>query len=290
MTVLTILRRRDPAPATAPAATLHPWHDAAISALLLAVTVFGLVADAAYRVSPGVRADFADVMRGQDVVTLLTVPALLWAGHRARRGSMAAHFVRLGLLLYYAYTYVIYAFAPYNDMYLAYVALIGLSVLGLLDGMFRIDRTSLESSVDPLHSRGTGMFLVAVGVLFVGLWMVLLLPAIPGDLPAGRVTYDIASAVHTLDLSMVLPLVVASGIMLVRRRAVGVMLGAVVLCKIVTLGLALLAMNLIFTDEPNAPELLLWGTITAVAAALLVRLLRHVSAPSGAWMRDSIWR
>ncbi len=52
---------------------------------------------------------------------------------------MAAHFLRLGLLLYCGYTYLSYAFSPYNDVYLAYVAIIGLSVFGLLDGLFRVD-------------------------------------------------------------------------------------------------------------------------------------------------------
>lgn len=103
-------------------------------------------------------------------------------------------------------------------------------------------------------------------------------------------TYDITSAVHTLDLSMVLPLVIGSGVMLVRRRPVGVMLGAVVLCKMVALGLAMLAMNLLFNSNPNLPETVLWGTIAVTAATLMTRLLHHVSTPTGPWMRESIWR
>lgn len=290
MTLLASHQRRATSQAQRHASPLPAWYDAAIASLLLGVTVFGLLVADAYRVSPGVRANFPDVMRGQDVVTLLSVPALLWAAHRARRGSMAAHFLRLGLLLYYGYTYLIYAFSPYNDVYLAYVAIIGLSVFGLLDGLFRVDARAMEASVDPGHSRGTGVFLVAVGSLFVAIWLALLVPAIPGELPGGRVTYDITSAVHTLDLSMILPLVIASGVMLVRRRPVGVMLGVVVLCKMVALGLAMLAMNLVFNSDPNIPETVLWATIAVAAAALMTRLLRHVSMPVGDWMRGSIWR
>ena len=50
---------------------------------------------------------------------------------------------------------------------------------------------------------------------------------------------------------MVLPLLITTGAMLVRRLAVGLVLGAVMLTKMTTLGAALLAMNLLITDTPN---------------------------------------
>lgn len=273
--------RRGPLPA---------WYDGLLAALLAGATTYGLAVDAAYRVPEGVRADFPDVMRGQDVVTALTVPFFLWLTHRALHGSLAHHLVSLGLSLYYAYSYVIYALSPYNDAFLVYVGIIGLSVFGLLDGLFRLDAGVVDVSVEARESRGTGWFLIVVGAMFAMLWLAMLVPAIPGDLPAGRVTYDIASPVHVLDLSMVLPLVVAAGVMLVRRLPTGVVLGAVVLTKITTLGAALLAMNLLFTDDPNAAETVQWSVVAAVAVVLLVRLLRHVHAPAGGWMRDSLWR
>lgn len=266
------------------------WYDDLLAVLLAGATTYGLVVDGAYRVSPGIRADFPDVMRGQDVLTLLTVPVLLWTAHRARNGSLASHLVRLGLLLYYAYSYLIYAVAPYDDAFLMYVGILGLSVFGLLDGVFRLDASVVEHSVDARHSRGTGGFLVGVGALFVVLWLSMLLPAIPGDLPAGRVTYDIASTVHVLDLSMVLPLVIATGSMLLRRQPMGVTLGVLLLTKITTLGLALLSMGLLFSEDPNAGEMGMWAVIATVAAVLLLRLLHEVGRPVHPFMRASIWR
>jgi hypothetical protein len=72
-------------------------------------------------------------------VTLLTVPLLAWSAYRARAGSLRMHLLWLGLMLYYAYSYIIYAFSPYNDMFLLYVALIGMSFYALLDGLFRLE-------------------------------------------------------------------------------------------------------------------------------------------------------
>jgi hypothetical protein len=50
-----------------PATALPMWYSSVIGLLLVAVTTYGLLAADAYRVSPGVREDFRDVMRGQDV-------------------------------------------------------------------------------------------------------------------------------------------------------------------------------------------------------------------------------
>lgn len=266
------------------------WTDVLLGLLLAGVTVWGLFETGAYHVSPGVRTDFPDVMRGQDVVTLLTVPLLLIAGRGARSGSLASHLVRLGLLLYYAYTYLIYAFSPWNDAFPAYCAVIGLSAWGLLDGLSRLDASAVRASVRADRSRGTGAFLVGVGALFLLLWTAMIAPAVVGDgLPAGRVTYDIASAVHVLDLSLVLPLVVTTGVLLWRRRPEGVVLGVVVLCKIVTLGTALLAMNLLFAQSPNVGETALWAVVAGVALTLLVRLVRRVGSPDGPWLHPGPW-
>ena len=277
------------APGARAASTVPLWYSAMIAVLLMAVTGYGLLDADAYRVSPGVREDFPDVMRGQDVVTLLTVPLLAWSAYRARTGSLRMHLLWLGLVLYYAYTYVIYAFSPYNDVFLAYVILIGMTGYALLDGLFRLDLRAVAPAAVAVPRRGLAVFLAVVGCFFTALWLAMILPAIPGDLPAGRVTYDIASAVHVLDLAFIMPLLFATAWLTYRGRVIGVVLAAVLLAKMVTLGLALLAMNLGFTDSPNAGEIALWVVVAAVAAAVLTRVLRAMQTPAAPWMRSRLW-
>lgn len=241
--------------------------------------------------SPGVRADFAETMKGQDLLTLLTVPVLLVAGHHARRGSLVAHLVGLGLLLYYAYTYVIYAVSPFNDAFLLYVATIGLASYGLLDGLMRLEIGTVAPAVVSVPRRLVAGFLIAVGVLFVALWLAMILPAVVGEgLPDGRVTYDIPSAVHVLDLSLVLPLLIGTGVMLLRRRTAGAVLAVVLLTKMVTLGLALLAMSYAFQSTRSPGEALLWTGIALVSTTFLVLTARRVEPVQEPWMRESIWR
>jgi hypothetical protein len=71
--------------------------------------------------------------------------------------------------------------------------------MGLLIVLFRIDMVAVEPAFRTAPRRGAGIFLIAVSVLFTLMWLGMIVPAIPGDLPAGRIVYDIASPVHLLD-------------------------------------------------------------------------------------------
>jgi hypothetical protein len=104
---------------TATGRALPVWYSLLLALPLTAATVYGLVADDAYRTA----ADIAAQGRGQDLLTLLTVPLLVWAAGRARAGSLRAHLLWVGLMLYYLYSYLMYGLAtPYNDAFLAYLA------------------------------------------------------------------------------------------------------------------------------------------------------------------------
>lgn len=92
---------------TATGRALPVWYSLLLALPLTAATVYGLVADDAYRTA----ADIAAQGRGQDLLTLLTVPLLVWAAGRARAGSLRAHLLWVGLMLYYLYSYLMYGLA-----------------------------------------------------------------------------------------------------------------------------------------------------------------------------------
>lgn len=69
----------------------------------------------------------------------------------------------------------------------------------------------------------------------------------------------------------------------------GTVLAAVLLAKMVTLGLALLAMNLVFTDDPNAGETVLWALVATVAASALAVVLRAITPTPAPWLRPRLW-
>lgn len=93
-----------------------------------------------------------------------------------------------------------------------------------------------------------------------------------------------------LDLAFVLPLLVAAGVMLLRRHPAGAVLGVVLLTKMVTLGLALLAMSYAFQETRDPGEAVLWTGIALISAALLILTVRGLEPVPGRWMHPSIWR
>jgi hypothetical protein len=268
------------------------WYTAGVAAVLLAVTLYGLLVEGAYRVPLGVRESLPETLRGQDLLTLLTVPILLWASVRARAGSLRAHIVWLALLFYVAYTYLMYVVTPFNDVFLLYVAAIGLASYGLLNGLLRIDVTVASAAFTEFPRRGLGAFLLAVGALFVTLWLAQVLPAIPGEVPEGLIVYDIPNTVHVLDLAFVLPLMIATGVLLFRGQQVAPVLATLLLVKMTTVGLALLFMNgFVYAGggEVNVAETAIWGVIVVAGAAWLVVVMRRIRRVPDGWLRPGLW-
>ena len=71
-------------------------------------------------------------------MTLTTVPVLLWATWRARAGSLGAHLVSVGILIWLTYGYAHLSMgAPLNALFLIYLSVMTLSGLAMLDGLLR---------------------------------------------------------------------------------------------------------------------------------------------------------
>jgi hypothetical protein len=218
---------------------LPVWYSPLLAVPLVTATAYGLLADHAYRTP----ADIAAQGRGQDLLTLLTVPVLVWGAARARAGSLRAHLLWVGLMLYYVYSYLMYALAtPYNDAFLAYLAALGLSGFGLLSGLARIDAPRARPAFRWLPRRGLAGYLLAVGVGFAALELAPILAALPGGVPAGGFAPGMPNPVYALDLTLFLPLCIGTAVMLWRDRPTGPVLAAIVLIKKATLGLAILFM------------------------------------------------
>ncbi|HEX6328794.1 MAG TPA: hypothetical protein VFZ72_19660 [Jiangellaceae bacterium] len=268
------------------------WYSVGVAVVLLAVTLYGLLVEGAYRAPPGVRETLPQTLRGQDLLTLLTVPVLLWAGMRARAGSLRAHIVWLALLFYIAYTYLMYVVTPFNEVFLLYVAAIGLASYGVLNGLMRIDVTVASAAFTEFPRRGLGAFLLAVGALFASLWLAQILPAIRGEVPEALIVYDIPNMVHVLDLAVVLPLMIATGVLLFRGHQVAPVLATLLLVKMTTVGLALIFMNgfgYAEGSEINVAETAIWGVIVVFGAAWLVVVMRRIHRAPDGWLRPGLW-
>ena len=268
------------------------WYSLLLAGVLVAATLYGSLVEGAYRAPAGVRPSLPATLRGQDAVTMLAAVALVWGAVRARAGSLAGHIVWLAVCLYASYTYLMYVVTPYNDALLLYITAIGLATYGLINGLFRLRADAVAVAFADVPRRGVAWFLLVVAGLFTTRWLVDILAVWPGGIPDGLFTYDIPSIVHVLDLGVVLPLLMLTGVLLLRGHPVAPVLAALVLVKTLTLGLALLSMNAFIAASGGAidpAEPFLWTAIVVVTLVWLVRGARRMHAVPHPWLRPSIW-
>ncbi|MFJ5993133.1 hypothetical protein [Lentzea sp. NPDC092896] len=256
-----------------------------LALVLTAATLYGLFSDRAYRLD---RTPHLESM-AQDVLTLAIVPILIWAGRHSSAGSLRGHLLWLGLLGYIAYTYLIYAFGvPHNSAFLLYIAALTLSLAALIDGIARIDVRKV-----PLSTHvGVGWFLIVIGLAFAGLWLSDIVPTIGGGLPGTLNVGELPYPVYVADLAFALPAVIATGVALVRGHVAAPVLGAVVLVKVLTMGLAIWAMAialLVNGQPPNWPVAGLFAVMITVCATVLWRGARELGTPAPGWLRPSLW-
>ena len=124
---------------------------AMIVPLALVASAGGLFIGSLYR-DP---ASVLPAIQGQDLVTLLALPALVVALVAAQRGSTRATMAWIGLLSYVCYAYTGAAFAyAFNAFFLIYVALFSLSVSALVAVASGIDVIELQQRFDSATPGG----------------------------------------------------------------------------------------------------------------------------------------
>ena len=215
------------------------WSTMALSVAVVASSLYGLLADAPYRSLPATTVLAA---RAQDACSIAVALVLVVIVARAPLGT-AAELLRLGLLGYLLYSYLIYVSGvPMNRMFLVYVAIVVLAASGLAVGIVEVIERPPTSQASRRLETGTGWFLIVTAVVFAGLWLSMLLPvAIKGGSPATEGVGGTPYPVFWLDLAITLPAIAAVGTTLVMRRQAGPPLAVVALVKIVTLFTALWA-------------------------------------------------
>ena len=221
---------------------------------------------------------------GQDWVNLLVcAPALLAAGAMALGGSRRARVVVAGLLLYTAYSFVIYAFAMhFTALFPAYCCLLGSSTFALVDLVVALgadDAGAWYRAQAPIRlAAGT---LIGVAVIFAALWLREIVPALlAGTDPAGLAAVGLAAnPVHILDLSLVLPAMAATGVALVRRRPAGAIFAPILLTFGVVMAIAIGGMVAVMRIRGVALDLtpaLAMAIVAVWCLGVLIALLRHV--------------
>ncbi len=178
--------------------------------------------------------------RGTDVIVLtLAVPLLIATAIWSRRGSLRGGFALSSVLGYLLYVYASMALGTvaYNGLFLVYVALFSGTLFALVLAVRSIDRFRLEQSLSSaMPARWPGRFMIFAGLVTLFVWLSEPVShLLGGDLPSHL---DLSSTLvtHALDIAIIVPLALLSGVLLGRGAALGYLIAFPLLGIIVLLG------------------------------------------------------
>jgi hypothetical protein len=187
-----------------------------------------------------------------DVVSLICVPLLAVCVWMARRGSLVARMTWIALIVYLGYAYATYAFDRlYTVFFLAYVAIFSLSCMAVVSLLARLDVNQLaEATREMPLRRVTAGFLVFTGLVLYAIELPIILARIPGETLSGGTPFMV------LDLALVAPLSILTGIWLWRREVWGAALTGIFLIKAITLMTSFLVADYMdwFAGRPMEPS------------------------------------
>ncbi len=181
----------------------------------------------------------------QDYVTLfIAVPLLIVSLLITLKGSLKARFLLSGVLGYFLVTYMFYlAMAVFGPLFLVYAFLFGTSFFALSLSLISIGVDNIPASFRPSTPvRFSGGFLVFNAIAIALLWLSIVVPPLlDGSIYPPSVEHFTTLIVQGFDLGLLLPLAAVSGILLIRKRPWGFLLGPVYLIFLSLLMTALVA-------------------------------------------------
>lgn len=198
-----------------------------VGILMVAASLAGLLVEGLYADGPWAR----EALRGGDLATLLVAaPLLLGSLVLAARGSRRALVVWAAMLGYSIYNDAYYVFGTeFNDVFLLHIAILSASIFALILLASGLDVAGIAMRLrGGAAARWIGGFLVLVGLAQGALWAFLLVRfALTGELLAD-IPVEGQHLVFALDLALLVPTLVVAGVLLFRRTAVGLVMGAAV--------------------------------------------------------------
>jgi hypothetical protein len=220
-------------------------------------------------------------MQGNDLITLVVgLPLLLVSTWLAFRGSLRGQLLLSGTLGFFLYTYMSMSMlTAYNALFLVYVALFSLSLFGFLLSTMSIDMTTLPQRLSARLPRGwIATLLFVIGGFLLLAWLGRIVPPLlQNGTPALENTTTLV--IQTMDLGLIVPLAILSGILLLRRSAWGELLASVFVMKAITMGLAVSAMaiNMALVGVSDSLAIVIpFLLITLTNLVIAVLLLRNV--------------
>jgi hypothetical protein len=220
-------------------------------------------------------------MQANDLVALVIgLPLLALSFWLTLHGSLRGRIMLAGTLGFILYTYITMSFGThYNALFLVYVALFSLSLFAFVLTMMSFDLETLSKHFSEDMPRGwiAGFLFFAAAFLTLAWLGRIVVTFSPGAVPPLENTTSMF--IQAMDLGIIVPVCVLSGILLLRRKSWGYLLASVGLLKFLTLGIAvsLMGLNMARVGAPvSMVELIIFPGMAIAGIVMTIILLRSI--------------
>jgi hypothetical protein len=215
------------------------------------------------------------------------IPFLITGTLLMRKSSLRGKMLQCGALGYMLYTYASYSFlSMYNRFFLLYVALFGLSLFAFIISFRGFGPDEVAKALRASFPRSfLGGYLVAMGALLALLWIGRIVPSMIAGIPPAGIEHYTTLVIQALDLGVVVPSAILTGVLLIKKHPLGGTLAAVLFIKLLTMALALFAMMIMMHlngVELALAEVVIFCGMLGVGIFASCMMFFSVSASSGA--------
>lgn len=221
-------------------------------------------------------------MQGNDLIALiLGLPLLVISTIMAFQGSLRGRLLLTGTMGFFLYTYLSMSMlTAYNMLFLVYVALFTMSLYAFILCMLSFDLEDLPRHFTTSLPRGwIAGVLFAVGGFLILAWIGRVIPELLNPETPAALENTTTRVIQALDLSLIVPLAILAGILLLKRSAWGYLLASVAILKGLTMALAVSAMaiNMALRGVPDSTAIMVpFLVLTALNMIVALLLLRNI--------------
>ncbi len=220
----------------------------------------------------------------QDISNLVFIaPVLLISALLSARGFRVSRFIWGGSILANIYSFLLYGFSIHqNRMFLIYCAILGLSVYAAV--VFFADlngRDYVSWFNDKLPIKKTSILLVSCGIFFAILWLSEIIPAMINNAPPAATTdYGLpVNPVHTIDISFTIPFLLISGIALLLKKEIALILAptALILLTAVNINIfAYMTTSVVRGNSGNIPLVIFFSVLSVLSSIFSIFMLAKI--------------
>jgi hypothetical protein len=166
-----------------------------------------------------------------DAISLACIPLLMTCLVLARKGKLVARIIWIALLVYIGYAFAVYSFDRiYTLFFPVYMLIFSLSVFATALVISGLEITQLaEISRNMQLRRTTAVFILFTGLILYVIELPIILSRIPDGIEFGGTPFMV------LDMTLVAPIAVLTGIWVWQHRPWGDVLAGIFLVKAITI-------------------------------------------------------